>query len=316
MRGARSGPQVFAVPVKGEKTGKEGYGMAFYELRNDEVSIVIDSRGAELKSLKKLSTGAEYMWCGDAEYWARTSPILFPFVGGLRDKVYRTKGETYPMTQHGFARDMEFELLEERGDEIWFVLNSSEETLKKFPYEFVLKLGYRIAGSRVEVLWRVENPGDETLPFAIGGHPAFNCPMEEGAKRSECFVDFNVPEVVSSRVGESGLVTGCMDVFRLNEGRLPITDNLFDHDALVIENSQTDTVALCGRDGSRYLTVTMEAPLFGVWSPSGKTAPFVCIEPWYGRCDAEGFEGTLEEREWENLIGPGEVFRASYVIEV
>lgn len=291
--------------------------MARYELKNDVISIEIDSHGAELKSLKKLESSVEYMWCGDAKYWGRTSPVLFPFVGSLKDKAFRTKGKTYPMSQHGFARDMEFALLSQEENEIWFVLSSNEETLKKYPYAFILKLGYRIEGSKVEVLWQVENPGEEVLPFSIGGHPAFNCPIDEGAKQTDYVLDFgDVDEIVSTRIGEGGLVSGCMDVYGLSEGKLAITENLFDHDALIIEENQTDKVALCRKDGMPYLTVTMDAPLFGVWSPPGKNAPFICLEPWYGRCDSEYFEDTLEEREWGNAINPGEVWIASYFIEV
>ena len=291
--------------------------MARYELKNDVISIEIDSHGAELKSLKKLESDTEYMWCADAKYWGRTSPVLFPFVGSLKDKQFRTKGKIYPMSQHGFARDMEFELLSQTEDEIWFVLASNEETMEKYPYAFTLKLGYRIEHSRVEVIWQVENPGEEMLPFSIGGHPAFNCPIEEGTKQTDYILDFgDVDEIVSTRIGEGGLVSGCMDVYGLNDGKLAITENLFDHDALIIEDNQTDRVALCRKDGSPYLTVTMEAPLFGVWSPPGKNAPFICLEPWYGRCDSEYFEETLEEREWGNSIEPGKVWKASYFIEV
>lgn len=291
--------------------------MAVYVLKNEEISIGVDSLGAELKSLKKESAGKEYMWRGDAKYWGRTSPILFPFVGGVRNREYRVKGQTYAMTQHGFARDMEFQLLSQSEEEIWFRLDSDEETLKKYPFAFVLKAGYRLEGSKVKVMWKVENPGEEDLHFSIGGHPAFNCPIEEGEEQEEYFVDFgDVEEVASTRISDKGLATNCADIYALTEGRLALTANLFDHDALVIENNQTDTVALCGKDGSRYLTVTMEAPLFGVWSPTGKKAPFICIEPWYGRCDDEDFEGTLEERKWGNRIAPGEVWEASYTIEV
>ena len=158
--------------------------MAVYELKNETVSVEIHSFGAELKSLKKLSTGTEYMWKADPTFWGRTSPVLFPFVGGVNNKEYRIKGQTYPMGQHGFARDMEFELLSQSSDEIWFVLNSNEETLKKYPYDFVLKLGYKLLPNGVEVCWQVENPGKEALPFSIGGHPAFNCPIEEGKKQT------------------------------------------------------------------------------------------------------------------------------------
>lgn len=291
--------------------------MAVYELKNEVLSIAIDSRGAELKSLKKAENSTEYMWCGDAKYWGRTSPILFPFVGSLKNKEYRTKGKTYSMGQHGFARDMEFALLSKDDNEIWFELRSDDETYVKYPYEFVLKLGYRLLGNRVEVLWRVENPGNEDLPFSIGGHPAFNCPIEEGSKQTDYLLDFgDAEEVISSRVGKTGLVTARMDVYGLNDGKLAITENLFQHDALVIEDHQTDQVSFCRKDGTPYLKVTMDAPLFGVWSPPGKQAPFICIEPWYGRCDSEDFEGTLEQRKWGNILKAGEIFTASYQIEV
>lgn len=288
-----------------------------YQLKNHEIAIEVESHGAELKSLKEISTGTEYMWCADAKYWSRTSPVLFPFVGGLKNKEFRAKGKRYPMTQHGFARDMEFALLSQKEDEIWFVLHSDAETLAKYPYEFVLKLGYRIEERKVEVLWQVENPGNEVLPFSIGGHPAFNCPIGDDEKQTECFIDFGgIEEVVSTRIGELGLATECRDVYPLSGGKLAITENLFQHDALVIEDDQTHEAALCRKDGTPYLKVSMDVPLFGVWSPVGKNAPFICIEPWYGRCDSEEFDGELPEREWSNQAAPGEVWKASYTIEV
>ncbi len=292
--------------------------MSVYELKNSEIAIGVESLGAELKSLRKLDTGTEYMWCADARYWNRTSPILFPFVGSAKDKKYRTKGQTYTMTQHGFARDMEFELLSRTETEIWFGLHSSQETLEKYPYDFFLKLGYRIEGCRVCVLWQIENPGREILPFSIGGHPAFNCPIDKDTARSAYFLDFgNVDQVVSTKISKNGLALDGREAYVLEDGILPLGDHLFDHDALVIEDSQTDTVSLCRPDKSSYVKVTMDAPLFGVWSPAGDPAtPFVCIEPWYGRCDSEDFTGTLEERKWGNQIAPGEIWEASYTIEI
>lgn len=292
--------------------------MSLYELKNQEICITVESLGAELKSLKKLDTDTEYMWCADARYWNRTSPILFPFVGSAKDKKYRTKGQTYSMTQHGFARDMEFELLSRTETELWFGLGSNEETLEKYPYAFFLKLGYRLEGNKVAVLWQVENPGAEPLPFSIGGHPAFNCPIREGEARHDYFLDFgDIAQVNSTRISENGLALNESDTYPLDGGRLALTDCLFDHDALVIEDNQTATVSLCRPDKSSYIKVTMDAPLFGVWSPAGSPpAPFVCIEPWHGRCDGEDFTGTLEERKWGNRIAPGEVWNASYTIEV
>lgn len=292
--------------------------MVVYELSNGAVSVQVNSFGAELKSLKKLDTETEYLWKADPAYWKRTSPVLFPFVGALNRREYRTKGKTYSMTQHGFARDMEFELSSQTEDEIWFVLKSNEETYGKYPYEFILKLGYRLLADGVEVCWKVENPGKEELPFSIGGHPAFNCPIKEGTKQTDYLIRFDgKDEIVNSKINcENALATDKKEIYELKDGYLPVTEHLFDNDALVIENSQAKEVSLCTPDGTPYLTVTMEAPLFGIWSPPGKNAPFICIEPWYGRSDAEGFEGELKEREWGNLVMPGGVWEASYQIRV
>ena len=291
--------------------------MALYELKNEQIAITVDSHGAELKSLKKLADDQEYMWCGDAKFWGRTSPVLFPFVGGLKNKEYRFEGKTYSMTQHGFARDMDFELETQTESELWFTLESTEETLARYPFPFILNLGYRLEGSTVTVLWKVANPSEKQMYFSIGGHPAFNCPLTEGTKQSDYSVSFaDTDEIVSTRISEEGLATGCMDIYHLADGHLSLTSNLFDHDALVIEDHQTDTVALCRKDGTPYLTVKMEAPLFGIWSPPGKNAPFVCIEPWYGRCDDEYFDGDLTEREWGNKLAPHHTFEASYTITV
>lgn len=290
--------------------------MAVYELKNEAVAIQVNSYGAELRSLKKLDTGTEYMWQADPAFWGRTSPILFPFVGGLKNGEYRIGEKTYPMPKHGFARDMEFELVSQTEDEIWFGLNSTEETMKIYPYEFVLKLGYKLLPDGVTVLWQVENPGSEDLLFSIGGHPAFNCPLDPEKKQTEYHIYFDAQrEVVSSKIGKTGLATDERDHYPLQDGLLLITETLFDDDALVIENDQAKVVALCDENGNPYVTLTMDAPLFGVWSPDHKNAPFICIEPWYGRCDHEDFDGELKDREWGNVLSSGGVWKREYQIQ-
>ena len=226
--------------------------MAVYELKNDGVEIKVHSKGAELKSLKNPVTGTEYLWQGDPAFWNRSSPILFPFVGKTDRNEFRTKGKTYSMTQHGFARDMEFELLSRTEDEIWFVLKDSEETRQKYPYGFTLKLGYRLFDNGVEVCWQVENEEEEELPFSIGGHPAFYCPIEEGTAQTDYLLRFDCKDrVVCTRISDEGLALNEEDVYPLKDGFLPITEHLFDHDALVIENRQAKEVAFCRKDGTK-----------------------------------------------------------------
>ena len=290
--------------------------MARFSLENDKIRIEIDSHGAELKSLVKKETGAEYMWCADTKYWGRTSPVLFPFVGNVSGKQYRTKGKIYDMGQHGFARDMEFTLESQTDNEIWFVLRSNEETLAKYPYEFVLKLGYRLDGAKVEVLWHVENPSEEELPFAIGGHPAFYCPVTSGVKQSDCYIQFDVAGPLKCSTIDGYLVGDRVDTYALEDGMLRIDEHLFDNDALIIEKQNIKKVSLCDPKKQVFLTIELDAPLFGIWRPADPGAPFVCIEPWYGRSDRIGYAGELRDREYENVLAAGENWDVGYTILV
>lgn len=291
--------------------------MGIYSLKSGDMSALIVSAGAELRSLKDCRTGQEYMWSAAPEIWKRTSPVLFPLVGNYKNKEVRYNGHVYSLPQHGFARDMEFEVISVAKDEIWFGLSSNQETLRRYPFLFRLEIGYKLEERRLRAIWRVINKGKETMYFSIGGHPAFVCPLKEGEKQSDYYICFDADgEVTSRRIGGEGLATDTVVTYPLEDGYLRITEDLFDHDALVIENHQAQRVSLCTPDKTPYVTVSFSAPLFGVWSVPGKAAPFVCIEPWYGRCDREDFNGTLQEREWSNALEASETFETSYMIEI
>ena len=292
------------------------------KLENDQIEVIVNYHGAELRSLKKKATDQEYLWNADAKYWGRTSPVLFPFVGGVKNKVYRYEGKEYPMNQHGFARDMEFSLVSQSADEVWFALEDTEETYKVYPFHFHLEIGYRLEDASVSVMWKVKNINDKEMHFAIGAHHAFFCPLHEGEKQSEYCLGFRngqgkVPEALVNTVfGEGGVVTTQKKEYKLTDGCLPMDEHLFDGDALVIEDHQIQKVVLMDPQKKEYLAVEFDAPLVGIWSPPKKQAPFVCIEPWYGRCDSEIFEGELKDRDWENTLAAGEEFEASYRIVV
>ena len=289
--------------------------MAQYYLKNEQLEICVDSFGAELKSVKDTKENREYMWDAKPEYWKRTSPVLFPFVGGLKDNCYRYDGKVYSMSQHGFARDMEFEIVGHTEKELTFALNATQETLEKYPFRFRLEIGYVLDGKKLTVSWKVYNQDDKEMYFSIGGHPAFMCPINEGEVQTDCKILFDVKDsVVSSVIGEGGTLSSRKKTFSLNDGYLNITADLFDEDALIIEGDQAHSAALCNHEGNHYLTVEFDAPLFGIWSPVKKNAPFICIEPWYGRCDREDFTGDLSQREWGNKLAPAEQFYASYTI--
>ena len=290
--------------------------MALFQISNDKITVQVDSMGAELKSLKDIATGREYMWNADPKFWKRTSPVLFPLVGGLNGGVYRLEGREYPMGQHGFARDMEFRLKSQVADEIWFTLESDEETLGRYPYPFRLELGYELAGKSVIVKWSVKNPAQECMYFSIGGHPAFLCPVEAGTKQTDYSIRLDAVDQVMVSTLDHGLADGKRVPYKLDNGILPVTEHLFDGDALVIEHDQAHSVALVKPDGKAYLTVEFDAPLFGIWSPPKKQAPFICIEPWYGRCDKVNYDGEWTEREWGQALEAGGTFQAEYRITV
>ena len=284
-------------------------------LENEELRIEINRFGAELARIYGKRNDTEYLWSADPKYWKRSSPVLFPFVGSLKNKEYRFEGKTYPMGQHGFARDMEFVIDSQSESEAWFSLTSNEETLEKYPFEFVLRVGYQLQGKELKVLWQVENPAQKEMYFSIGGHPAFMCPLKQEGKQSEYYLKFDSAKPLSyGLVNEQGLMMETEEILQTENGIVKITDNMFDRDALVIERRQATAVSLCTPDQKEYLTVRFDAPLFGVWSPAGKGAPFICIEPWYGRCDRATFNGSLEERENGNTLKAQETFKTEYVI--
>ena len=287
-----------------------------YELKNDSLTVSFESFGAELTSIKDKN-GKEYLWCGDKKYWGRHSPVLFPVVGKPRDAKFTYEGKEYAMGQHGFARDMEFTCTKQEAEEIWFALEANEETLAKYPFAFCLEIGYRLTGSTVKVIWKVTNREEKKdMHFSIGAHPAFMCPINEGEEQTAYSIQMNAKDQVSYYFlnAENGLLRDEEYVLKLDNGSHKLEEGFFDESAYVIENSQVSEVSLVNPQGKAYITVSFDAPLVGIWSPEKKNAPFVCIEPWYGRCDKEDFTGTLEQREWSNQLTAGETFEKSYDI--
>lgn len=286
-----------------------------YKMKNEKLTVEIESLGAELKSVKSNTTGMEYMWYGRPEYYKRTSPILFPIVGSLRNQEYFYEGKKYPMPQHGFARDMEFEVKSQSEDEIWFVLVSDSSTLEKYPFEFELHIGYHLTESTLKVMWKVVNKSNKEMYFSIGAHSEFNCPLHGEADKTGYGLDFNTKQnVLASRINGDGLMMSPKQELQLKDGKMLFPEGFFDDGVYIVENDQTHRVSLTDPSGKAYVTVSFDAPLFGVWSPEKKNAPFVAIEPWYGRCDRDTFEGELCDREWENKLNPDSTFEKSYEI--
>jgi len=299
-------------------------------LTNGTISITVEEHGAELSSIRRGER--EYLWGAYPEFWKRHSPVLFPIVGSVWNGEYRSGGNTYKMGQHGFARDMDFTLIVDEKNYVEYELKSTDETLQKYPYPFILRIAYRLHNDTIDVIWKVINPADEDMSFQIGAHPAFYWPMlsdeticggvgemnrvlaqtdERGYFK---FAD-GVENIVRTPITEGG----CVDINKkqsivLKEGFLPLNADVFAHDALVVEHNQIQEVTLCDSDKIPYLTVQWDAPLVGLWSPPGKNAPFVCIEPWYGRADRAHYTGDYEEKDYTNHLAPHDTFEVKYSI--
>lgn len=287
-------------------------------LSNGILTIQVSSHGAELCSLQ--CGGREYLWQADPAFWARHSPVLFPIVGRVWNDTYRVGTDEYHLSQHGFARDSDFKLLTLTDAEVRYRLGNTEASRQRYPYAFELEIGYRLEGRAVRVMWQVHNPSSSAvLDFQIGAHPAFYYPDFEPEAQERGYFRFDAEGVlVRSCIGEKGcLDTEKKEKLELEEGGwLPLSQQLFGRDALVLEQGQVHEVTLCDRRRKPYLTLAYEAPVVGLWSPPGKNAPFVCIEPWYGRCDSVGYEGAYAGKEWMQHLQPGETFQASYLIRV
>lgn len=287
-------------------------------LSNQQLTIQVKELGAELCSIKANATGQEYLWQADPAYWKRHSPVLFPIVGAVWNNEYRHAGKSYPLSQHGFARDRVFRQTVDKPDEVRFRLDSDEETLQRYPFPFSLEIGYRLTGNQVEVLWSVRNTGSEELHFQIGAHPAFYYPDYTEDSDQRGYFAFDKTEGLEYVLIQA---KGCAapDKYPLHlddEGLLPLDIHTFDKDALIFEEGQLRRVALLNNKREAVITLHFTAPLVGLWSPPAKNAPFICIEPWYGRCDRVDYTGEYKDKDWMQHLQPDEQFDASYRIEV
>ncbi len=283
------------------------------KISNGLITAQFKPAGAEITSLKKGNV--EYLWQSDPKHWGRHAPVLFPIVGKLKNNEYAFAGQTFEMGQHGFARDMEFEVESHTVEHITFILRSSENTLKKYPFPFVLKIAYFLSENALETKYEIHNPSSSEMYFSIGGHPAFNCPMTAAESRSDYWLRFDQQEKLESHLLKDGVFNGETFAVPMDHSKLYITNDLFDRDALVFKNLNSDHVTLESELG-KWLTFHFEGfPYLGIWSKSDKS-PFVCIEPWFGLADHSSHDGDFIKKEGIQRLEPKDVFSCVYKVEL
>ena len=290
-------------------------------IKNDKICAEIDLHGAELTSLKRQDSDEELIWTADKDYWGRHAPMLFPIVGKVWNGEYRVGDKIYRLPQHGFARDLNFTALCQDTDSVVLALESNEDTLKVYPYKFRIEATYRLEESTLVVEWRIKNPGSEPMYFQIGAHPGFN--YRDFDKNDFIHGYFRlaqgeepVSRLIIGQLTPEGYRSESAGMIELDsDAMLPITPGLFAADALVLEEHQIDQVILYDKECTPYIALeTQDAPVWGLWSPPGKNAPFVCIEPWMGRCDVEGYEDSIEGRDYINKLEAGKSTAFTYRI--
>lgn len=284
------------------------------QIQNDRLRVEIAETGAELFSITGLRSGTQYLWQGDAAYWDRRSPTLFPQVGGLWEGTYRLDGQELHMEKHGFVRNMVFEDTTATEGTVRLTCRDTEATRSVYPFAFRLDSTFRLCENRLTVEWEVHNPSDRPLPFHIGGHPGFFYPGFDAADPLCGYLGFDHPAPESAAVGRGGCLGAHRYALPLDEGLLPVTDECFHNDAIILDRGQVHRVTLYDKARRPVVSVDTGAPVTLIWSPYGIKAPFVCIEPWYGLCDSEDYRGPYMARPYTNVAAGQGSWKGFYTL--
>jgi len=272
-------------------------------IASDALAAAIDPLGAELKSLAD-GDGRELMTNADPAYWSGHAPLLFPVVGRPNGDTIRVDGRTYPMKQHGFARRLPFAVEAHGPDHARFVLTDSGETRAHYPFAFRLQVDYRVAAATLSVEVTIANPADEPLPASFGFHPAFAWPLPYGRARADHRIAFSADEPDPVRaIAADGTIAAGTNPSPLAGRTLALTDDLFAHDALVWDRVRSDGVTYGAADGPQLRIDFPDTPMLGIWTKPG--AAFVCVEPWHGIADPEGYAGGFRDKPGVFQVAPG-----------
>lgn len=277
-------------------------------IKNNTISASINSIGAELIRLEK--DNQNYIWTVDENYWNKTSPILFPIVGRLKNDSYSIEDITYELPRHGFARNFEFEIEHQTENAVVFLLTDNSETLKQYPFQFELRLKYEIIENSLIMNYSVWNKSDKLMPFSIGSHPAFAI----NELFSEYTLDFNESEDFISHELEKEQFNNSSKIIASENGKINLDYALFEKDALVFKHLKSDTLTLLKKN-QPYISVEFKGfPYLGIWTKPN--APFLCIEPWCGLADNTNHNGNIYEKEGIQLLDNNAKFQREINITI
>lgn len=290
-----------------------------YTLENEFLAVKVSTKGGMLTSIRSKD-GIEYLWQGDPAYWSGQAPLLFPICGSIRNN-HAIVGDHKEMNmkRHGIVRHREFICEQQTESAITMAITSDEEMLKQFPYAAKLAVTYELDKASVRQTFIVENLSGEIMPFFVGGHPAFNCPIVAGDDFSDYYVEFEKEETCSvpEQLTESGLLnmqnrSVCLD----HTKRLPLRFDLFAKDAITFDELASRSVRLASDKHDHSVQIDFaQFPYLLLWTTANK-GPFLAIEPWLGLSTCSDESDRFEEKRNVQFAAPGEKKSYSFTINV
>ena len=278
----------------------------FYKIENEFLTCEIDDMGAQLHSLKSKADGTEYIWQGNPDIWYGQAPVLFPVIGQLINDKYFYNGTEYTMPKHGLARKLLFNVKECEGAKAVFSLESDENTLKAYPFEFEYLVTFELKGKALVNTMTVINKTKGEMYFSIGAHPGFNCKVGD-------VIEFEQPETLATeRIDKENLIIPEKFPFMENEKSFVITKEIFEPDALILSDIKSEKLRIKGENEIEF--TFGKCPFLGIWAKPG--APYVCIEPWYGVNDGREVKKDISEKRGIERLGEGETFEFSWTAEI
>ena len=294
------------------------------EVKSDQLTVQFKTLGGALSSIKDRE-GIEYLWQGDATYWSGQAPVLFPICGSLREDTAfyshadgtETKGS---IPRHGLVRKNEFELVDQTENSVTFAIEDDENTYQNYPYHFRLEITYLVTGKTVRTQYKIFNKEtSKVMPYFIGGHPGFNCPLLDDEAYEDYYLEFEKEETCS--VSRPFPETGLLDFqdrspWLVSQKEVDLSYDLFSVDAVTLDELQSKSIALRSRKHEKGLKVNFqEFPNLIIWSTLNK-GPFITFEPWSGLSTSLEEGNHLEDKKNVRLLEPGQVDQIGFDIEI
>ncbi|MBX2836814.1 MAG: aldose 1-epimerase family protein [Gammaproteobacteria bacterium] len=286
-------------------------------IKHEQLTATINPLGAELSSLR--SQGQEYLWQGDETVWSGRAPILFPIVGTLANNRMSYRGKTYHMPRHGIAHTATFNCIDQTESKITMQLRSDTQLLQRYPWKFNLNVHFSLKSDTLSITYEVMNLDSDTMIFTLGSHPAFNLPLTDSTSKELSISDFDIlfnrPENLQRiLLGGDGLLATNSCAFELENNTIKLSDTLFNQDALVFKNIESNQIVLRSNQEPRLSVNTGGAPHLGIWAKPG--ARYVCIEPWYGISDYSDSDGDFEKKSDMLSLQPKETFSHTICVTI